>query len=132
MSPRTTTDVDLLRPTCATTARASRSPCRVDLDAFDGGGGGLAALGKAFDAEHERLFSFVLDAEHELVNAPRHRRRRRGPTCGAVDAGRRRRRPVGRARVQHHQIWSDGGLVDADVYDRSLLRGGQRRRRARP
>jgi N-methylhydantoinase A len=26
--------------------------------------------------------------------------------------------------VQQHQIWSDGGLVDADVYDRSLLKAG--------
>ena len=28
------------------------------------------------------------------------------------------------ARVQQHRIWSDGGLVDADVYDRSLLSAG--------
>jgi N-methylhydantoinase A len=26
--------------------------------------------------------------------------------------------------VQEHRIWSDGGLVDAGVYDRSLLRAG--------
>jgi N-methylhydantoinase A len=28
------------------------------------------------------------------------------------------------ARVEQHQVWSDGGLVDADVYDRSLLKAG--------
>ena len=98
-------------------------PVSVDIDAFDGGGGGgLEALGKAFDTEHDRLFSFVLDAEHELVtlrataDAPR-------PDVGSVeleDGG----RDASPARVQQHQIWSDGGLVDADVYDRSLLKAG--------
>ena len=97
-------------------------PVSVDIDAFDGGGGGLEALGKAFDTEHDRLFSFVLDAEHELVtlrataDAPR-------PDVGSVelDDGGSDASP---ARVQQHQIWSDGGLVDADVYDRSLLKAG--------
>ena len=28
------------------------------------------------------------------------------------------------ARVSSTEIWSDGGLVDADVYDRSLLAAG--------
>ena len=34
-----------------------------DLDGF------LADLGAAFDTEHERLFSFLLGTDHELVNA---------------------------------------------------------------
>src|SRR5689334_17025814 len=38
------------------------------LKDFDGDGGGLKALGAAFDAEHERLFSFLLRNEHELVS----------------------------------------------------------------
>ncbi len=97
-------------------------PVPVDIDAFDGSGGGLAALGKAFDTEHDRLFSFVLDAEHELVtlrataDAPR-------PEVGSVqleDGG----ADPSAARVEQHRIWSDGGLVDADVYDRSLLKAG--------
>src|SRR3712207_6630963 len=41
-------------------------PVDVHLDEFDDGG--LAAVGRRFDAEHERLFTFALDAEHELVN----------------------------------------------------------------
>ena len=28
------------------------------------------------------------------------------------------------ARVQEHRIWSDGAMVDADVYDRALLKAG--------
>ena len=97
-------------------------PVSVDIDAFDGGGGGLEALGKAFDTEHDRLFSFVLDAEHELVtlrataDAPR-------PDVGSVELEEGGADPPP-ARVQQHQVWSDGGLVDADVYDRSLLKAG--------
>lgn len=97
-------------------------PVPVDIDAFDGSGGGLAALGKAFDTEHDRLFSFVLDAEHELVtlrataDAPR-------PEVGSVqleDGG----ADPSAARVEQHRIWSEGAMVDADVYDRSLLLAG--------
>ena len=42
-----------------------------DAAAFDGNGrAGLAALAAAFDAEHQRLFSFLLEGnEHELVSA---------------------------------------------------------------
>ena len=97
-------------------------PVSVDIDAFDGSGGGLEAIGKAFDTEHDRLFSFVLDAEHELVtlrataDAPR-------PDVGSVELEDGGADPSP-ARVQQHQIWSDGGLVDADVYDRALLKAG--------
>ena len=97
-------------------------PVSVDIDAFDGSGGGLEALGKAFDTEHDRLFSFVLDAEHELVtlrataDAPR-------PDVGSVELEQGGADPSA-ARVQQHRVWSDGGLVDADVYDRSLLEAG--------
>jgi N-methylhydantoinase A len=97
-------------------------PVTIDIDAFDGEGGGLAALGKAFDAEHDRLFSFVLDTEHELVtlrataDAPR-------PEVGAVELEQGGTDPAA-ARVQQHRIWADGGMVDADVYDRSLLTAG--------
>ena len=90
-------------------------PVTLDLDAFDGEGGGLAALGKAFDAEHDRLFSFLLEAEHELVtvrataDAPRPEvraveleqgdtRPRGRPGAGAPDLVRRRARRRGRLR----------------------------------
>src|SRR3954449_2266765 len=51
-------------------------PVSVDpawLESDGGAGGGstdaLTKLGEAFDAEHDRLFSFLLDVDHELVNA---------------------------------------------------------------
>jgi len=97
-------------------------PVNVDFDGFDGRGGGLEALGKSFDTEHDRLFSFVLDTEHELVtlrataHAPR-------PDVGAVVLAEGGTDPAA-ARVQQHRIWSDGAMVDADVYDRALLEAG--------
>ena len=51
------------RWTCATTGRASRSRSTVDAS------GPRRTLAAAFDAEHERLFSFLLTVDHELVNA---------------------------------------------------------------
>jgi len=43
-------------------------PIEIDIRSFDSEQGGIAALRSAFDAEHERLFSFLLDNEQELVN----------------------------------------------------------------
>ena len=73
------------------------------------------ALGERFDAEHDRLFSFLLDVDHELVNAratvtgpkpdvaPVHldggrRRPGRRPRAGALDLRRRRARARRRLR----------------------------------
>ena len=97
-------------------------PVTIDVDVFDGRGAGLDALRRAFDAEHQRLFSFVLDAEHELVtvrataNGPR-------PEMAApeLDAG---GEDPGGALIDRQQIWVEGAEVDAGIYDRVLLRAG--------
>ena len=65
-SPRTS-NRSSTPPTSATTVRVSRFRSTIDVDTFNGTGGGLASLRTAFDAAHNQLFSFVLDAEHELV-----------------------------------------------------------------
>src|SRR5918998_4554491 len=44
-------------------------PVVVDPTWLDHGDGAFARLGETFDAEHDRLFSFLLDVDHELVNA---------------------------------------------------------------
>ena len=97
-------------------------PVAVDIDAFDGTGGGLAALRSAFDADHQRLFSFVLDAEHELVTvrATAHGPRPQvaAPTLEHGDAD------PSRAVRAHHRIWVEGAEVEARIYDRALLRAG--------
>jgi N-methylhydantoinase A len=97
-------------------------PVTIDIDAFDGNGGGLESMRKAFDAEHNQLFSFVLDAEHELVtvrataNGPR-------PDVASTELDKGDGDPAGALRTTH-EIWVDGGEVEANVYDRAKLRAG--------
>jgi N-methylhydantoinase A len=97
-------------------------PVTIDLDAFDGDGGGLNSLRKAFDAEHHQLFSFVLDAEHELVTV---RATANGPkpdvAAAEVEAGGEN---ASGALVTKHDIWIDGAEIEANVYDRGLLKAG--------
>ena len=86
-------------------------------------GTGLAALAAAFDAEHSRLFSFLLSGnEHELVSAratvmgPR-------PDVGAVRLPEGGTDPVA-ALTRTTRIWVDGAHADAAVYDRTALLAG--------
>ena len=97
-------------------------PVTIDLESFDGQGAGLDALRRAFDAEHERLFSFVLDGEHELVTvrATAHGPR---PEVSAPELESGGEDPED-AVVARHQIWVDGGVVEAAVLDRARLRAG--------
>lgn len=97
-------------------------PVTVDIDAFDGEGGGLASLRKAFDVEHQRLFSFVLNAEHEIVTV---RASAHGPRpdvlAPSLEEG---GRDPSSALVARHAIWAGGTEVDAAVYDRAKLAAG--------
>ncbi len=101
-------------------------PVDVDLASFDGGRGGndsgLGALTAAFDAEHERLFSFLLNNEHEVVNV---RASASGPrpdvagiTLEADNAD------ASKARVSSTPVWVDGASAEAGLYDRGLLLAG--------
>jgi len=95
-------------------------PVTIDIDAFDGKGGGLNALRAAFDAEHERLFSFLLDTEHELVTI---RATASGPrpevTAPVLPEG---SADPSEALVDATEIWAQGGLVKANIYDRVKLK----------
>ncbi|MQA16572.1 MAG: hydantoinase/oxoprolinase family protein [Pseudonocardiaceae bacterium] len=96
----------------------------VDVDPawLDSGDSALDKLGEAFDAEHERLFSFLLDVDHELVNAratvsgPRPEV---APVVLAAGSG-----DPAAARTDTHPVHLDGRAVTADIYDRALLRAG--------
>ena len=95
-------------------------PVDVTLEQF--GSGGLAAVGSAFDAEHTRLFTFALDAEHELVNL-RAVVTGRAPNVaapslasGSADAS--------AARYDTTRVFVDGAWTDAGVYDRDRLAAG--------
>jgi N-methylhydantoinase A len=96
----------------------------VDVDAawLDDPGGSLPRLGESFDAEHNRLFGFLLDVDHELVNAratvtgPR-------PDVTPVHLEQGDGDPAG-ALVTTHPIHVEGRQVSAHVYDRERLRAG--------
>jgi N-methylhydantoinase A len=82
---------------------------------------GPKGLAARFDAEHERLFSFTLPVDHELVNAR-----------ATVTGERPRVAPIQlRAgdgtdpeKSGHTRIHVDGEFVEADLYDRLRLRAG--------
>jgi N-methylhydantoinase A len=102
--------------------QAFEVPMTVGLDSF--GEGGLARLAQLFDEEHRRLFTFNMDAEHEFVNL---RAVALGPVLEipALEIEKGDGDPVG-AKVRDHQVWADGGLKPAVIYDRAKLRAGDR------
>jgi N-methylhydantoinase A len=86
--------------------------------------GGLAALTRRFDDEHRRLFTFNMDAEHELVNL-------RATAMGGVVELPAHKLPVGdgdpaQAKLRDHTLWMDGAEQAAAIYDRSKLEAGDK------
>ncbi|MHA6793192.1 hydantoinase/oxoprolinase family protein [Pseudonocardia bannensis] len=94
----------------------------VDPSWLEDRGKALERLAGGFDAEHERLFSFLLDVDHELVNAratvsgPR-------PEVAAVTLPEGDGDPAA-ALVDTHPIHVSGASVPAGIYDRAKLRAG--------
>jgi N-methylhydantoinase A len=82
----------------------------------------LAALGAAFDAEHKRLFSFLLTNEREVINlrvtvsGPRPDVAWRTLDEGTPDPG--------QALLRETEVWMDGAFVSASIYDRDKLLAG--------
>jgi len=100
--------------------QAFEVPMTVTLDALSTGG--LAALTQRFDDEHRRLFTFNMDAEHELVNL-------RATALGPVVELPSHRLPVGdgdplQAKLRDHTLWMDGAEQPAVIYDRARLEAG--------
>jgi N-methylhydantoinase A len=95
-------------------------PIEVDITKFDGSGGGLNSLRAAFDAEHERLFSFLLSKnEHELVTV---RATASGPRPGVASVTLPEGKADASAAVRGEtDIWVDGKSVKAKIYDRDKL-----------
>jgi N-methylhydantoinase A len=102
--------------------QAFEVPMSVTLD--DLKAGGLARLAATFDEEHRRLFTFNMDAEHEFVN------------LRAVAMGKVQEIPTleiekgdgdpTRAKIRDHQVWADGAMRPAVIYDRAKLRAGDK------
>lgn len=94
----------------------------VDLELDELKNRGLDALGARFDATHEQLFTFALDADKELVNL-------RAVAQGMPPAVAAREIPSGgedpsEALIGVERVFMDGKHRDANVYDRSALRAG--------
>ena len=102
--------------------QAFEVPMQVSLEGF--ADGGLDRLAAAFDAEHRRLFTFTMEAEHEFVNL------RVIALGGVADIP---AQPIEQgdgnpraAWVRNHRIWIDGGHKDGAIYERAKLRAGDR------
>lgn len=103
--------------------QAFEVPLAADLDAFKAGTG-IADLEIAFDTEHERLFTFNMDAAHEFVNL---RAVALGKpanvTAEKIEKG--DGDPIA-AKLRDHSVYTDGETRDAVIYERSKLRAGDK------
>jgi N-methylhydantoinase A len=81
---------------------------------------GLEGVGKRFDSEHEQLFTFALDAAHELVGL---RAIVLGPEKQFVSSNLKSGgNDPSDAFIQKTSIYHDAKWHDANIYDRSKLR----------
>ena len=94
----------------------------VDLDRL--GQHGLDAIRQPFDAEHTRLFTFALPLEHEFV-ALRAVAQGRGISIKRHRIAQGGSSPA-KATVGRQQVYMDGKDRSATVYDRALLKAGNR------
>jgi N-methylhydantoinase A len=81
---------------------------------------GLAGITARFDAEHLRLFTFNMDSPHELVNL---RAAALGPVLDlpALELPEGDGDPAA-AKLRDHELWADGAMRPAVIYDRAKLR----------
>ena len=96
-------------------------PCKVT--GFDKSG--LEQAAKSFDASHTRMFTFALDAEHEVVNL-RAVVMGDAPNVKAVKVGKGSANANAAVIDDKHTIWSDGKKHKAKIYDRSKLKAGNK------
>lgn len=85
---------------------------------------GLAGVGRRFDEEHEQLFTFALEAEHELVGL-------RAVVQDAEKSFISENQGAGgtdpsAARIQGTRVYTDGSWREGHVYDRNGLQPGNR------
>lgn len=83
---------------------------------------GLKGVTARFDEEHNRLFTFNMDSAHELVNL-------RAVALGPQLALEAPALPQGNgdpvaAKLRDHELWADGRMQPAVIYDRAKLRAG--------
>ena len=86
--------------------------------------GGLEELGNRFDAMHEQLFTFALEAERELYTL-------RALVQGRESAAEAQALASGNgdpsaAKYAQSKVYYDGQHHDANIFDRALLKAGDR------
>ncbi len=96
----------------------------VDLAEADFNSGGLAELGRRFDAMHEQLFTFMLDTQRELYNL-------RAVVQGKDSAAKAEQLDQGNgdpaaAAYETTSLYFDGRDHPAKIYDRAKLKAGDR------
>jgi N-methylhydantoinase A len=96
----------------------------VDMSPDDFGRDGLAGVKRRFDAEHEQLFTFALDAPHELVSLRAVVQGGEKPFIGR-DYG-QGGPDASAAVVQDTRVFADGDWHAAKIYDRAKLLAGNR------
>ncbi len=101
--------------------QAFEVPLKVAASDFESGHG-IALLSRAFDSEHERLFTFNLEAPHEFVNL-RATGLGQAATVGAQEIDRGNGDPA-RAKLRDHQLYINGTFHDGVIFDRAKLRAG--------
>jgi N-methylhydantoinase A len=102
--------------------QAFEVPMSVTLDGLKTGG--LGELAAAFDEEHRRLFTFNMDAEHEFVNL-RAVALGRALDIPALEIEQGNGDPIA-AKIRDHEVWVEGAVRPAVIYDRSKLRAGDK------
>jgi N-methylhydantoinase A len=83
---------------------------------------GIEWLTGRFDEEHRRLFTFNMDTDHEIVNL-------RAIALGKALDLPAAKLPQGNgdpsaAKLRDHELWMDGAMVPAVIYDHSKLLAG--------
>lgn len=100
--------------------QAFEVPMLIDADTLRRDG--VAGLLKRFDDEHRRLFTFNMESAHEIVNL---RAVAMGPPLELAPATLSEGDGDPRAaKLRDHELWIDGALRPAAIYDRSRLRAG--------
>lgn len=83
---------------------------------------GLSGITGRFDEEHNRLFTFNMESPHELVNL-------RAVALGPLLDLKAPVLPEGNgdpinAKLRDHELWADGAMAPAVIYDRARLCSG--------
>ena len=95
-------------------------PVPVDIDAF--GKAGLGVIGESFDKLHEKLYTFAIETEREIINLRAIVQGRETLAgAGRIAEG---SADAGAAKLAEEKIFADGEWREAAVYQRDLLKCG--------